>query len=176
VTKNDDDRVAKRPEDASAPNPGSEAQDEFPEDPIIEQSIKGMPSLQVPGSFLPNVMYQVYEIHHRDRIGLGKAVLICAALLAISFGFYAWDVWDEVVRDGGGFGDVFEERTRAAIASFDTLFSAISGMLSAAWQLALGTASLLPGGAVLWIGLIAVLSLLGLIALAKSRISILSKG
>ncbi len=138
------DRLDREPEPPAADS----GQGDPDEDPFIEASMQTLESVQVPRSFLPNVMYQVYEIHHRDKISVPKTAIACLALLALSVAFYFWDVADAAARGGIPFGEAFSLRLRAVMVNFDSVFSAISGMVAAAWQLAVGVSSRFLGGVI----------------------------
>ncbi len=116
-----------------------EPEDDPFEDAFLSQSLKNMPELEVPSGFLPGVMFQVYEYHHREKIHLPTVFTIGVALLVACVGLFAWDIQDFAREQGhGSFSEAFSQRMDAIMASMDSLFSAMTGVMSASWQIVRG--------------------------------------
>jgi len=120
-----------------------ELEDDLFDDPFLSESLKNMPELEVPSGFLPNVMFQVYEYHHREKINLPTVFTIGMALLLACLGLFAWDIQD-FARDhsGGSFSEALSQRLDAIMASLDNLLSAITNILTASWQIVRGAVGL----------------------------------
>lgn len=69
------------------------------DDLFITRSLKTLPSVEVPSAFLPNVMSQVYEYHHREKIRPAAVAWICLTLLLLCLALFSWDVADHM-KDG----------------------------------------------------------------------------
>ncbi len=129
---------------------GGGVDEELFDDPIVSKSLASLTRVEVPSGLLPNIMYRVYETHLRERISLKQIAAICALLITICIGFFAWDVQDYTRGNSlGGFGEGMERKVDEMVAEFDSLVQATDGVLSATWQLvtALGELVFSGGGA-----------------------------
>lgn len=106
----------------------------------LSDSLKAMPPIEVPSGFLPNVMFEVYETHHREKISLPLTGLIASILFLLSGGFFVWDVMDYAAQTNAtSFGEALNQKFTTLLQGFDSVFSAFSGILSASWQIVSGT-------------------------------------
>ncbi len=74
------------------PDPGAVPFDDELEDNFLTESLAGLAKVTVPAGFLPNVMFRVYEKHHRDKLPLMFILAVSLALLAGCGLFFALDV------------------------------------------------------------------------------------
>lgn len=149
------------PQDSGAG--GSMNDDDFDgRDPFLEQSLRSLPEIQVPSSFLPNVMFRVYERHARESIRIPTAIALTLLLLLGALLFFFLDVHDHMDRAGlETFSQALDHRIDTISADFDYLFSAIGGILSASWQILSGSAGLMGiSGWVFALGAVAVFAVL----------------
>ena len=117
--------------------------DLFPEDPFLSSSLSSLPSVPIPSNFLPNVMFQVYEKHHRGKISLWRVVVFSIVLTLLSCGFFIGDVLDYKEAHGkSDFQAAFSDKVDLMLADFDSLFSAFTSILTASWQIVTGAGSL----------------------------------
>lgn len=117
------------------PLEGGGSQD-IPEDSFISETLGGLSEIRVPSEFLPNVMFQVYERHHRDKVSWPRVFVVSLVLLACSLGFFAWDVSDyQEAQSLGSFQKALDQKMDLVLGSLDNLFSAVSGVVGASWQL-----------------------------------------
>ena len=138
------------------------------EDEVLSQSIKGMPSIEVPSVFLPNVMFQVYEQHHRDKIHLPLVGLFSLLLFLLSFGFFVWDVQDYARANNlVDFQQALTRKIDTFFSRFDELFSALGGIISASWQIVTGAIRMFIGDTPLVLQALIVSGLLAIGFLAR---------
>ncbi len=124
----------------ASPNDGDDI--EIPEDPDFEQALKGLPEIKVPQSFLPSVMFQVYEKHAREKIVLWQVVLIALLLLGGACAFLALDVAALMESTGEpSLAQAFNNKVEAVLNNFDQVIAAFGTLVSISWSLAKGTAA-----------------------------------
>ncbi|CAM2008398.1 hypothetical protein [Acanthopleuribacter pedis] len=112
---------------------------EIPEDPDFDQAFKGLPEIKVPQSFLPSVMFQVYEKHAREKIVLWQVALIAVLLLAGAGAFLSLDVLAHMEVGGHlSFGQAFSDKVDTVLQSFDQVIAAFGTLVSISWSLAKG--------------------------------------
>ena len=106
------------------------------EQDALALSIRNLPGVEVPPNFLPNVMYQVYEVHHREKISFPLVAGVCVLLLILCAGFFAWDVqlFAEQV-DAPSFSAAFDQKLDEVSTKSDKLSNDIAAVFSASWQI-----------------------------------------
>ena len=145
---------------------------DIPEDSFISETLEGLSEIRVPSEFLPNVMFQVYERHHRDKVSWPRVIVISLVLMACSIGFFSWDVSDYRETQGlNNFKEAFDQKMDLVLDSLDKLFSAVSGIVGASWQLVGGAMKHFftetPG----WMQVTILLLAIGFVWLLKKAIS-----
>ena len=126
------------------PDEKRQQDEDFPEDPLLSQSLGLLAKVQVPASFLPNVMYRVYETHHREKIKMPRVALMGLALLLASAAFFAWDVLDYMHLHGlPGFGEALSRKIDIMISQWDRLLSTTAGIFNATWHIITGAGLML---------------------------------
>ncbi len=119
--------------------------DELFDDPVLSQSIRSMPAIEVPSAFLPNVMYQVFESHHRDKINLVAFAALSLTLLLLSAGLFVLDVQDyATAHQLPGFSQALSEKMNQLLNYFDGFFSAFTGILFASVRIVSGAMGMIP--------------------------------
>ena len=139
---NERDRIMNpaQPDDEHAEESLFDDDTDLPEDPLLEESLRGLPEIKVPSTFLPNVMFQVYEKHARERISIPQVLLISAVLLILTIGFFTLDIYDYMAgHDIDGFSQGMSIKVKAVLAQFDEWLSAFGGLVSASWQIVSGS-------------------------------------
>ncbi len=114
----------------------SEREDALLDDPVLSQSIRSLATVEVPPAFLPNVMFQVYERHHREKVSIPWVVALSLLLIIMSVGLFIWDVIEFGRAQGlDNFQQALSRKSKDLVDNFDSLFAALSGLVSASWQL-----------------------------------------
>lgn len=112
------------------------------EDSFLTESLSGLSKVTVPASFLPNVMFRVYEKHHREklpRLFIVAASLVLAVLCAL---FFALDV--NAYTTSHNVSSFAEGMTLKLdlLRDFSSRLAAESaGFFTAAWRIIAGAAS-----------------------------------
>ncbi|MDJ0838901.1 MAG: hypothetical protein QNK37_20445 [Acidobacteriota bacterium] len=123
----------------------NQTDEDVPEDPFLTETLSNLSDIRVPSEFLPNVMFQVYERHHRDRLSWPQVMLISFILIVVSTGFFAWDVLDYMKAEGlSGFGTALDRKLDLVLNRFEGFLSAAGSVVSAGWQLLSGLFSETP--------------------------------
>lgn len=116
-----------------------DSMEDIPEDAYITDSLSSLSDVHVPSAFLPNVMFRVYEKHYRGQVSWKFVSLVSFLMLVLCCGFFAWDI--ELYRDVNGlttFMDAFAQKTNILIDDIDAVFSSLTGLLKATWQIVTG--------------------------------------
>jgi len=150
--------------------PDESPAEEQPEDSFVTESLRNLARIQVPATFLPNVMFQVYEKHHRRKINPRFVVLVSFTLLLLSLGFFLWDVIDYMGENSLGFEKACESRVDQAVANLDGVAAAVTAFLSATWDIlvSLTVAAFTAAPLISSVSLVAVLA--GIAYLVRKRI------
>ena len=108
---------------------------EFAEDPMINQSLETLSKVDVPADFLPTVMYQVYERHHRDKVNWVFTSMISLALLISTLIFFTWDAADYgKTQNVDGFGTALTEKFRITVEPFQANLDAFGNIVKTTWK------------------------------------------
>ena len=143
------------------------------DDPVLTQSFKQLPVVEAPTQFLPNVMTQVYEYHHREKINMKMVVGVSLVLLAGCLTFFAMDISDFAARhDLDDFSSGLSHKIQLFTDQFDNLLSAFSGMLSVSWQMVSGLLAKAP----VWVLVAVVLGVVLFILAVRRYITELGRG
>lgn len=153
-----------------------EGESSLTEDAVISRSFQSLPSVEAPPGFLPNVMFQVYEYHHREKIKWSQVILVTLLLSILSLAFFVADVQSFAEENNlSSFDKALSLKIDHFLGRADKFYAAFSGLLGASWQMVSGVTREWIGGAspvALTIGLV----LLVLIAVALRKALIFLRG
>ncbi len=139
--------MADNPSEREEPMETTENTMDLPEDGLISESLSGLPDVPVPSTLLPNVMFRVYERHYRDQINWKFVGVIGTLLLALAVGFFAWDVVLYQKAQGlGSFSEALSHKGDLIYADIDAVFSSLTGLLKATWQIVAASLDVYLGG------------------------------
>lgn len=117
-------------------------------DPMLA-SLSQLPKIHVPSTFLPNVMYRVYEKHHRDKISLPFVMISSLLLLAAALVAMVLDVHRYQDLEGlSTFGEAFGTRMTQFSNNFSSSMSSVATFLDICWNfVSAAVAALIAGNA-----------------------------
>lgn len=112
------------------------------EDAFLTESLAGLAKVTVPAGFLPNVMFRVYEKHHREKLPPLFILGISLALLALCALFFALDVRAyTATHQLDDFGTGMAHKLDL-LDQLSTRFGAETvGFFTAAWRIVAGAAA-----------------------------------
>ena len=138
------------------------------DDLFISQSLKTLPGVEVPSAFLPNVMFQVYEYHHRERVSLPTVALFSSVLLVVACGLFAWDVSKHVGSgEHASFSHALDWKLDRINHFSSEMASAVSNVLISSWRVVSGAVGLFVKDTPITIQLITLAGVLAIIFLAR---------
>ena len=154
------EREDSRPEATTA----ADDNQDLPEDTFLTESFSQLAPVQVPPSFLPQVMFRVRERRHRDRVKPLLVLIISGVLTILGTLFIVLDVMDYGQAKGlSTFGSAFTRKCDLAWASLDRVLDGIGGLLSASWQIVVGAVGMFLSSTSLAIQILLVVAFLSLL-------------
>ena len=112
---------------------------DIPEDSFISETLGNMEDVNVPSEFLPNVMFQVYERHHRNKLNWTIIGVTSLVLLLLTVGFFLMDVLDyRSTEQIGTFGRALELRMEQLGEVFGNGVATLGSVVTTAWEIISG--------------------------------------
>lgn len=113
--------------------------DNLPGDDLLNESLGDLSDIQVPSNFAPNVMFRVYETHHRAKINWTQLAVAALVLALLCFGFFAADVSDfQKASDAASYGEAWQGRMGQIQSEVNQFFASTGSVVIAGWEVISG--------------------------------------